>query len=106
VPFFCYGDMGVIKQCGILCLLCLSGIGDDEDLGLYDAEEPTIAPASQSPAPPEINPQQSPVNQTQAAHAQQQSQLIAQLRSPPQIPLQVLISISYTFVQKKNLLIP
>jgi hypothetical protein len=86
-----------------MCLLCFPGIGDDEDLGLYDAEEPTIAPASQSPAPPEINTQQSPVNQTQAA--QQQSQLIAQLRSPPQIPLQVLISIPYTFQQKKNLLI-
>ncbi|PNF31311.1 hypothetical protein B7P43_G11553 [Cryptotermes secundus] len=67
-------------------IMKLSGIGDDEDLALYDAEEPTIAPTSQSPAPSEINTQQSPVSQTQAA--QQQSQLIAQLRSPPQIPLQ------------------
>jgi hypothetical protein len=87
----------VMKLCEVLCF---SGIGDDEDLALYDAEEPTIAPASQSPAPPEINPQQSPVSQTQAA--QQQSQLIAQLRSPPQIPLQVLISISFTFLRKKK----
>jgi hypothetical protein len=95
-------ETGVVMR---LCeVLCFSGIGDDEDLALYDAEEPTIAPASQSPAPPEINTQQSPVSQTQAA--QQQSQLIAQLRSPPQIPLQVLISISYVFLSTKNVLVP
>jgi hypothetical protein len=86
----------VIKQCDIFCF---PGIGDDEDLALYDAEEPTIAPSSQSPAPPEINTQQPPLNQTQPA--QQQSQLIAQLRSPPQIPLQVLRSISCILLQKK-----
>lgn len=72
---------GVIK---LLKVMCIAGIGDDEDLALYDdAEEPQIVPASHSPAPVE-----SPVSQPQTA--QQQSQLIAQLRSPPQIPLQVI----------------
>lgn len=68
-----------------------SGIGDDEDLALYDTEEPQISAASQSPAPLEMNTQQSPVSQPQSA--QQQSQLITQLRSPPQIPLQVLVKL-------------
>jgi hypothetical protein len=75
-------------------VMCIAGIGDDEDLALYDdAEEPQIVPASQSPAPVE-----SPVSQPQTA--QQQSQLIAQLRSPPQIPLQVIKKcISYMSVR-------
>jgi len=77
----------MVKLCE---LICIAGIGDDEDLALYDAEEPQITPASQSPAPLDMNTQQSPVSQPQTA--QQQSQLIAQLRSPPQIPLQVLIN--------------
>ncbi|XP_021927375.1 mucin-12-like isoform X2 [Zootermopsis nevadensis] len=67
-------------------IMKLSGIGDDEDLALYDTEEPQISAASQSPAPLEMNTQHSPVSQPQSA--QQQSQLITQLRSPPQIPLQ------------------
>ena len=71
---------GVIK---LFKVMSIAGIGDDEDLALYDdAEEPQIVPASHSPAPVE-----SPVSQPPTA--QQQSQLIAQLRSPPQIPLQV-----------------
>jgi hypothetical protein len=76
----------------------IAGIGDDEDLALYDAEEQQIAPASQSPAPLEMNTQQSPLSQPQSA--QQQSQLITQLRSPPQIPLQVLIS-AFHFLQSR-----
>lgn len=74
---------GVIK---LFNVMCIAGIGDDEDLALYDdAEEPQIVPASHSPAPVE-----SPVSQPQTQTAQQQSQLIAQLRSPPQIPIQVI----------------
>ena len=79
--------MSLLKTESVIKLfkvMCIAGIGDDEDLALYDdAEEPQIVPASQSPAPVE-----SPVSQPQTA--QQQSQLIAQLRSPPQIPLQVI----------------
>jgi hypothetical protein len=73
-----------IKLCEIMFI---AGIGDDEDLALYDTEEAQIAPGSHSPAPLEMNTQQSPVSQPQTAS--QQSQLITQLRSPPQIPLQV-----------------
>ncbi|XP_069693632.1 mucin-2-like isoform X3 [Periplaneta americana] len=67
-------------------IMKLSGIGDDEDLALYETDEPQITPASQSPAPIDMNTQQSPASQQQSA--QQQSQLIAQLRSPPQLPVQ------------------
>ena len=59
-------------------LIHFSGIGDDEDLTLYESEELQVAPSSQSP----VSVEQSPVNQ-------QQSQLITQLRSPPQVPSQV-----------------
>jgi hypothetical protein len=92
----------------LFSVMCIAGIGDDEDLALYDdAEEPQIVPASQSPAPVE-----SPVTQPQTA--QQQSQLIAQLQSPPQIPLQVIkkcifhmsASIQYTDKYGPSVLIP
>jgi hypothetical protein len=80
-------------------VMCIAGIGDDEDLALYDdAEEPQIVPASHSPAPVE-----SPVNQPQTA--QQQSQLIAQLRSPPQIPLQVKKVVHLACLSAYNILI-
>ncbi|KAJ9582979.1 hypothetical protein L9F63_022664, partial [Diploptera punctata] len=73
-------------------IMKLSGIGDDEDLALYESEEQQMVPSSQSPAPVE----QTPTNQQQTV--QQQSQLIAQLRSPTQIPVQVRLSVYIIYI--------